>query len=126
MSEKKNAKKEAEITPVEDQIKLGDSPDYKTFIVHTTKYKTLLTKKFINRKKYVPVDPKQIKAFIPGTIMKVYVKKGKKVRKGQNLLVLEAMKMNNLVKSPLAGTIKDVYVKEGEVVAKDQLLVEFE
>lgn len=86
--------------------------------------KTAFTKKFANRKPYVPPDPRRLTAFIPGTIIKVFVKDKAKVKKGDNLLSLQAMKMNNLILAPFDGTIKKVYVKPGEVVVKNYLLVE--
>lgn len=89
-------------------------------------YKTHLTKKFRNRKKYEPVDPGLVRAFIPGTIIKVYTRKGRKVNEGDKLLILEAMKMQNIIKSPVSGRVKAVHVKKGERVHKDQLMIVIE
>lgn len=86
-------------------------------------YRTLLTEKYLNRKNYEPINHKLITAFIPGTIQKVMVKEGSKVNEGKELLVLNAMKMNNLILSPMDGKIRKIHVKEGESVAKDQLLI---
>jgi biotin carboxyl carrier protein len=88
-------------------------------------YKTLFTVKFRKRKTYQEKDPKKIIAFIPGKIRKIYIKKGSKVKEGEKLLVLEAMKMNNTIFSPAKGTIKEVYITVGMSVAKDALLLEF-
>ena len=96
------------------------------FPILRMKYRTRLTKKFKNRKKYEAPDPKQIKAYIPGTIVKVYAKRGKKMKKGDTMLVLEAMKMRNKILMPFDGKIKDVHVKEGEMIPKDYLMVEIE
>lgn len=87
-------------------------------------YRTTLTKKFAGRKPYTPPDPRKVTAFIPGTIMKVLVKEGRKVAKGEHLLVLQAMKMDNHLLALTRGTVKKVYVKQGDVVVKNQLLVE--
>jgi biotin carboxyl carrier protein len=87
------------------------------------KYRTLLTKKFLNRKIYSEKDPKKILAFIPGTIRKVEVKPGDTVEKGQLLLTLEAMKMKNRILSPIDGKISEVHVKTGNTVAKNELLI---
>jgi len=87
-------------------------------------YKTSLTKKFAARKPYTPPDSKKVFAFIPGTIMKVHVKEGHKVKKGDTLLVLQAMKMDNHLQAQRNGIIKKVYVKQGEVVPKHYLLLE--
>ena len=70
-------------------------------------------------------DVKKVTAFIPGTILNIYVKKNKRVKEGEKLLVLEAMKMRNELTSPIEGTIKDIYIKEGSRVTKGELLVEF-
>ncbi|HHN48273.1 MAG TPA: acetyl-CoA carboxylase biotin carboxyl carrier protein subunit [Bacteroidales bacterium] len=95
-----------------------------TFIVDGDKYRTQLSRKYTLRKPYEPVDPKKITAFIPGTIKKVLVSEGSKVSKGDKLLVLEAMKMNNSLLAPEAGVVSKVLVKSGQNVSKNQLLVE--
>ena len=99
---------------------------FRTFVVDGDKYRTRLSKKYTLRKPYEPNDPKKITAFIPGTIKKVYTSEGKKVKKGDLLLVLEAMKMNNSLLSPIDGVVSKVFVKSGQVVSKKQLLVELE
>ncbi|MEI7500480.1 MAG: biotin/lipoyl-containing protein [Bacteroidota bacterium] len=87
-------------------------------------YRTTLTKKFANRTQYTPPDPRKVVAFIPGTIIKVLVKEGHKVKKGDTLLVLKAMKMDNHLLASINGTVKKVFVKQGEIVQKQYLLVE--
>ena len=99
---------------------------YKSLLIENIKYRTILTKKYQSRKPYEKKDIKKITAFIPGTIKKVYVKPGKKVKEGDKLLILEAMKMKNELLSPTQGTIKTVLVKSGDMVSKSQLLIEFE
>ncbi len=97
-----------------------------SFSLDDREYSTLLTLKFLKRKKYQLKDPSKLTAFIPGLIQKIYVEKGQKVRRGEPLLVLEAMKMKNDVFSPVNGIIKDILVKPGEVVKKNQILIQFE
>ena len=87
-------------------------------------FKTRLSKKFLNHKPYAPPDYKKIYAFIPGTILNVSVKDKHKIKKGEHLLVLQAMKMNNIISSQIDGTVKKVYVKKGDTVPKNFLLVE--
>ncbi len=87
-------------------------------------YKTTLTDKFKNRKPYKEPDLNLLNAFIPGTIVEVKVKRGQKVEKGQPLLLLEAMKMRNIIAAPKDGRIKKVWVKVNDLVSKNQLLVE--
>jgi biotin carboxyl carrier protein len=98
---------------------------YDSFLLDDINYETILTEKFKNRKSFQEPNPKKILAFIPGKIKKVYVKKRSKVKEGDILLVLEAMKMNNSIFSPIKGTIKEVYVTAGLSVSKGALLVEF-
>ncbi len=98
---------------------------FKILNIDSVLYKTTFTEKFINRKPYVEKDPKKVIAFIPGKIKKVMVKKGSRVSEGDELLVLEAMKMNNVIMSPIKGVVKEVYVTAGSAVAKNALLLEF-
>lgn len=94
--------------------------------IDDTFYETNLTKKFLKRKKYSPVDPKKINAFIPGVIKNIYVKVGQKVKKGDKLFILEAMKMQNLVYAPMDGKIKDIFIATEQRVAKNELLIRYE
>ncbi|MEK6780811.1 MAG: acetyl-CoA carboxylase biotin carboxyl carrier protein subunit [Bacteroidota bacterium] len=66
-----------------------------------------------------------IKAPMPGLIIGLKVKAGDVVRQGDQLLILEAMKMENILKSQGEGTVKNVTVKKGDTVEKGQVLVEF-
>jgi len=109
----------------EEQIPLNENEVLQTLIIEDVKYKTRLTKKFINRKVYVPKNPKKVFSFIPGTIKKIYVSKGKKVKAGDKLIDLEAMKMVNTIFVEENSTIADIFVKEGEMVHKNHLLVEY-
>lgn len=98
----------------------------KTLNIEYFKYRTLLTEKFQKRKVYQAKDPKMVLAFIPGTIRKVNVKEGDKVKAGDLLLVLDAMKMKNRILCPFEGIVKKVNAEAGNVVAKNQVLVELE
>ena len=66
----------------------------------------------------------KIKAPIPGKINKVLVKEGQSVKKNQELIILEAMKMRNRIFSPFKGKIVRIFVKEDENVNQDQILLE--
>lgn len=66
-----------------------------------------------------------IKAPMPGLIIALKVKVGDEVKAGDQLLILEAMKMENILKSPGDGTIKMVNVEKGNSVEKGQVLIEF-
>ena len=87
-------------------------------------FKTLPTEKFKKRKRYEEDNPKLLKAFIPGTIVEMFVKPGSSVKAGEELLILEAMKMRNVVAAPFDGKIKYIWVKENEIVGKNQLMIE--
>ena len=99
-------------------------PEFISFQMEHVAYKTLANRTFLNRKPYQPEDLGKITAFIPGTIMKVMVKEHQKVKEGQTLLVLQAMKMDNHLLAPFDTTVKKIYVKQGDRVPKNQLLVE--
>ena len=57
-----------------------------------------------------------ISAPMPGKILKVLVQPGMQIKKGQNMLILEAMKMENEILAPSDGVVRDVKVKEGDNV----------
>lgn len=94
------------------------------FHVDGNKYRTHLSRKYALRKPYKPYDPNKITAFIPGTIRKVNVAVGHKVRKGDVLLILEAMKMYNSVTAHNDGIVASIDVKQGDKVTKNQVLIE--
>jgi biotin carboxyl carrier protein len=68
---------------------------------------------------------KDVKAPMPGLIIDIGLKVGQEVKKGDQLLILEAMKMENVIKSPADGVISKVLIRKGESVEKNQILVEF-
>lgn len=68
----------------------------------------------------------ELRAPMPGLVLRVQVAGGDEVEEGQSLLVLEAMKMENELRAPASGHIKAVHVAEGEAVDKGALLIEFE
>ena len=68
---------------------------------------------------------KQVKAPIPGVIISITISEGEKVAYGQELCVLEAMKMKNAIRSGRTGTIARVLVKEGDSVQHSQVLMEY-
>lgn len=69
---------------------------------------------------------KSIISPMPGSIVSVSVEPGQAVSEGQELLIVEAMKMQNIIKSEVEGKIKKVNVKPGQSVAVDELLIELE
>jgi biotin carboxyl carrier protein len=63
---------------------------------------------------------------MPGMVLKVVVNEGQEIKKGESILILEAMKMENILKSPGDGKIKSLKVKAGDKVEKNQVLVVME
>ena len=66
-----------------------------------------------------------LNAPLPGTIVEVFVKAGDKVEAGQVVLIIEAMKMKNSIRSIRGGMLKNVFVNVGQSVAHKQALIEF-
>jgi biotin carboxyl carrier protein len=92
--------------------------------IDTSLYKTRISNKFKNRKSYQPTDPRIILSFIPGTVLGIMIKEGQDVKKGDDLMILDAMKMKNKLKCNMDGKVKTIAVKEGDKVSKGTLLVE--
>ena len=65
-----------------------------------------------------------IRSPLPGLIVDVMVKEGDSVKAGQNMVVMEAMKMENQIQAPHDGTVKKVFVDKGDTVAEDDVLIE--
>jgi biotin carboxyl carrier protein len=63
---------------------------------------------------------------MPGKVLDILITKGQAVAKGDGLLILEAMKMENLLKAEQDGTIKSVNVSVGEAVEKNNILIDFD
>lgn len=68
----------------------------------------------------------ELKSPMPGLVLEVMIRDGQAVVKGDPLLILEAMKMENVLRSPGDGVIKSVRVKPGDAVEKNALLIEFD
>jgi biotin carboxyl carrier protein len=98
----------------------------KTLVVQGTKYRTLYTTKYTNRKKWVYPDEKLIMSFIPGTIIDIFIEKGQEVKEGDKALVFEAMKMMNTVTIPYDGIIKKVHIEKDQRMPKGIVMFEFE
>jgi biotin carboxyl carrier protein len=94
--------------------------------INTSLYQTRISDKFANRIPYRPADPKLILSFIPGTVLEIFIKTGQKVRKGELLMILDAMKMQNKLKAPMDGTVKSILVKKGDKVSKGTVLLALE
>jgi biotin carboxyl carrier protein len=67
-----------------------------------------------------------LKAPMPGLVVKVEVEIGQEVKKGDGLIIVEAMKMENELKASHKGKVKRIKVEQGQAVEKNQVLIEFE
>ncbi len=76
--------------------------------------------------KMVTSKVNEVKAPMPGLVLRLLVEEGQSVKKGDALLVLEAMKMENIIKSMGDGMVKTIKVKPREVVDKNQVMVVME
>ncbi|MFT3884478.1 MAG: acetyl-CoA carboxylase biotin carboxyl carrier protein subunit [Flavobacteriales bacterium] len=68
----------------------------------------------------------ELKAPMPGLVLRMLVAEGDAVKKNDPVLILEAMKMENVIKSPSDGTVKKIHAQERTAVEKGQLLLRFE
>lgn len=67
-----------------------------------------------------------LRASMPGLVLKVEVEPGQKIKRGDGLLIIEAMKMENEIKATGPGIIKEIKVNSGQAVEKNQVLLVFE
>lgn len=68
----------------------------------------------------------ELKAPMPGLVLDIIVSEGQEVKKGDPVVVLEAMKMENILKSPADVTVKKISVQKGTAVEKNQVLIQFQ
>jgi biotin carboxyl carrier protein len=85
-----------------------------------------LSRMFKRRKHWIAPDPRIMAAAIPGVVTVLSVCPGQKVKRGDPILILEAMKMKNPVVALREGTVRSVRVSPGQMVAKGEPMVEFE
>ena len=71
-------------------------------------------------------NPSHIGATMPGTVLKVVIANGSRVKRGDHLLITEAMKMETTVQAPYNGVVKEIHVSAGTSIAKGDLLIEME
>lgn len=86
-------------------------------------FTTIITKKWRVRKPWVPVNPKEIKSFIPGTVVKICVKERQRIKKGELLMIYRAMKMDNNIFAEQDGVVKSILVKEGDNLPNRALMI---
>ena len=103
---------------------MSEEKEFKNLIVQGAVYKTTFTKKFEERENWKEKNDNLIYSFIPGTIIDIFVKPKKKVKKGETLLLLEAMKMQNRVRMPFDGEVVKIHVKKNEIIPRKHLMIE--
>jgi pyruvate carboxylase len=90
---------------------------------HTTVTNAILAKEVVTRAKANPSDASQVGAPMPGMVASIAVSIGQKVKEGDTLLTIEAMKMFAAISAPAAGTIAEIAVRVGESVESKDLLI---
>ena len=103
---------------------MSEKKEYKELIIQGTSYKTTFTNKFENRVNWEVPNENMLYSIIPGTIIDIFVKPKEKVKEGETLLLLEAMKMQNQIRMPFDGEIVKIYVKKDELVPNRHLMLE--
>ena len=83
----------------------------------------LLSNMGMDMKAMAKAEP--IKAPMPGMVLKILVSPGQQINKGDGLVILEAMKMENIIKSPADVIVKTIKIKAGDKVEKGQVLIRF-
>ena len=105
---------------------IGNEENFGILNINSILYKTRLSRKFAGRKPYKPADPKAILSFIPGTVLDIFVREGQPVSAGDDLMILDAMKMQNKLRSATDGIIKKIRVAKGDKVSKGSILIELD
>jgi len=103
---------------------MSEEKEMKELIVQGAVYKTTFTRKFEERVNWEAPNINMLYSFIPGTIIDIFVKPKQKVKEGETLLLLEAMKMQNQVRMPFDGEIVKIHVKKDEVIPNRYLIME--
>lgn len=98
---------------------------YVALVDHTARHYEFTTAKFAsNRRGSSTAQAGNLRSQMPGQVMQIFVTEGQAVEKGQNLLTLEAMKMEIRVTAPSDGSITRIYVQQGETVERGQQLID--
>ena len=100
--------------------------------INGRKHELVLKDRFDDLLKEMGIDTnfikkvKDIKAPMPGLVFNILIHEGDAIKQGDALLILEAMKMENIIKSPVNGIIKKIHITKSNAVEKGQLLISFE
>lgn len=113
-------------------VKVDEQEKLVTLKVNGNKYTVSIKDKFDALLKSLGMENlntakvNELKAPMPGLVLDIRVKEGDEIKKGEALLVLEAMKMENILKSPADVKIKKINVNKAQAVEKNQVLISFE
>lgn len=114
-----------------DVIKMNAEEKTMTIKINSVKFNLQLKDKYDELLHNLGLDNlaakkvSDVKAPMPGMVLNVLVTEGSEVKKGDTLIVLEAMKMENILKSPTDGVIKKIMAIKGNAVEKNQILIQF-
>lgn len=101
-----------------------EKKELRELVIQGGVYLTQFSRKFEDRVVWEAPDENKLFSFMPGTIIDIFVKPKQKVKEGQTLLLLEAMKMQNQVRMPFDGEVVQIYVKKNEVIPNRTLMIE--
>ena len=71
-------------------------------------------------------NPNLVVSYIPGTVVKIFVKEGETVKEGKALMILESMKMQNRITMPFVGKIKKINITPMQRIPKNHVMIEIE
>lgn len=103
---------------------MSEKKELKELIIGGAVYQTTFTRKFEQRVNWEAPDVNMLHSFIPGTIIDIYAKPKQKLKEGEVILLLEAMKMQNQVRMPFDGEIVKIFVRKDEVIPNRYLMVQ--
>ena len=113
------------------QVLPGDETKQPSIRVNGVEYKAELSDKYddliksLGMEAMTKVTIKELKSPMPGLVISLEAKPGDSVKKGEPLMILEAMKMENVIKAKADVEIAEIHVKEGQAVEKNELLISF-
>jgi len=96
----------------------------RTLPIHVVHPRTAELLKHMPRKEK-GADMKELKCPMPGVVVSIAVEEGEEVQVGQNLVVVEAMKMENVLTSEIKGIVKTIMARAGDSLAVDEVIIEF-
>ena len=103
---------------------MDEKEKYISIRIDDSYYETLPIEKYENRQVWQPNNKKHLTSNIPGEVIDILVKVKDKVKAGETVILIEAMKMNNMLSFSIDGIVKKIHIKKGDKVKKNHLLIE--